>query len=830
MKKYFSWVIIFSLKIFSFCIIPKWNLANVGENLLASKTEYNYTIELESNGTKLEIIKQISKINNGIKYQTHIKINNNIYENVSFDYVESFYNISNHIIVCPKGAYHPFNLTIRKEIIPNDFKANGINNWDLKCNKHIIFKNNNENNENNENNDNFFLVFYLNNDNTIVYYRKVNEDNWSNRKADFIIELYDFKLEQANNNVNNGEYPMMILANKNNNLIFRGMFFILKNHYQNFNQAGEEFDIYQMKNYTRAYFNISTNTYYFITYDNISSFISGYYNTSLNEIKIKGFNDWKPKINNITPFEFLEAVEIEEMNFILYNKFIYYKIKSINDKNKIYHGILDIITNKIVFNTDEEITKFIPYSNLAMLAITPTAAYKICIYKDNDGNCVEECNNQKYKLDIDGNTCNINSDCTNGKKMLIPSQVCIDQCDESIYVKSDNECGLCKDMNSEGKSYKLINGTECIEFNKDTMEYYNEKLNLLRCRDWYKIEGNTCISNNTCYELCEKYKCTESSNDINNQHCTECIDEYLLFEGNCNTTCPDRYKAENSTKECIKCSDDSCKSFVNNTCNCIECEQNYFINSTNSCQRCSDNNCKSYLTNTCNCTKCQEKFFINSTYLCEKCIDNCFICNNSMNCEECVDDYYINENGTCSPCLSNNCKETEDDKCKCKSCHEGFFLGENKICQKCDENCQNCDLNKNNCTSCVNGKFLTTENKCKNCDEKCLTCEPNPDNQNDICLSCKNDTDAKYKYLINDDFNRTCVENCTYYGREFTEDKTMCKPMKNESKKENETDKERETDKEDEKKKENKTNKDKDIINNSETDNTLMIISIILVY
>ena len=56
--------------------------------------------------------------------------------------------------------------------------------------------------------------------------------------------------------------------------------------------------------------------------------------------------------------------------------YVYYKLK--NDKGKYYYGIIDATKNKVVFNTDEEILKFIPYLDYAMLAITKNSAYKIC--------------------------------------------------------------------------------------------------------------------------------------------------------------------------------------------------------------------------------------------------------------------------------------------------------------------------------------------------------------------------------------------------------------------------------------------------------------------
>ena len=57
------------------------------------------------------------------------------------------------------------------------------------------------------------------------------------------------------------------------------------------------------------------------------------------------------------------------MNFLLYNKYVYYAIYN-TQTQKTYHGIYDVVLDKIMFNTDIEIDVFIPYSNNSMLAIT----------------------------------------------------------------------------------------------------------------------------------------------------------------------------------------------------------------------------------------------------------------------------------------------------------------------------------------------------------------------------------------------------------------------------------------------------------------------------
>ena len=40
---------------------------------------------------------------------------------------------------------------------------------------------------------------------------------------------------------------------------------------------------------------------------------------------------------------------------------------------------------------------------------------------------------------------------------LMPENICINNCNRSIYVLKDKECGLCKEFDSGAKPYKLIN-------------------------------------------------------------------------------------------------------------------------------------------------------------------------------------------------------------------------------------------------------------------------------------------------------------------------------------------------------------------------------------
>ena len=100
-------------------------------------------------------------------------------------------------------------------------------------------------------------------------------------------------------------------------------------------------------------------------------------------------------LNDNSPIEFLDDVTIKQMNFIPYTKYVYYEIYN-NIKKITYHGIIDIKLNKVIFNTDEEIKKFMPISKNSMLAFTRDSVYEICAIYDGNYHCLETCN-KKYK-------------------------------------------------------------------------------------------------------------------------------------------------------------------------------------------------------------------------------------------------------------------------------------------------------------------------------------------------------------------------------------------------------------------------------------------------
>ena len=63
------------------------------------------------------------------------------------------------------------------------------------------------------------------------------------------------------------------------------------------------------------------------------------------------------------------------MDFIDNTQYVYYTLidKSTGEKN---YGLIDIKENKVIFNTNEEITLFVPYASNQMLAITANSLIK----------------------------------------------------------------------------------------------------------------------------------------------------------------------------------------------------------------------------------------------------------------------------------------------------------------------------------------------------------------------------------------------------------------------------------------------------------------------
>ena len=599
-----------------------------------------YTVCTKSSyeNNKAVLTRTLIKENGTITKINKVKVNNGEEKSVEFDDIESFHYLNKKYYICPKGNHHLYDYLNDTYIKPkSDFDER--KNFQLKCSYHEASST--------------FLVFYLLNGENYIYgiYIGTGKADIADIKKISPVgtELFDYKLDGNLIPGSDADYYMLALTNQGSTIKLGSIKATLrKRDDYNFDQSLNQVDskpIGSVRKYTQSYFKVSEKDnymdFYYIAYNDINNFYSGYstYGPSYSDVSKVTVNS-----SNVS-FEFYEDVEIEEMNFMPYNRYVYYKMKLKNSQKTKYYGIYDTKLFKVIFNTEEYIKYYIPHSFSEMLAITNDSAYIICSMKDiNNKECVDYCLNN-YLLDTEGNKCSDSSICPGNKIMLVPSGVCNQTCDENIYHLNGKNCGLCQYFFPSDKKYKLVGINGCINKMTDTMEYYNEKFNLLKCKEGYIYKNGDCVSeeDKDCYELCLTNQCTESSSDKNDQKCTKCINGYLLENGNCLTHCSNGY--EKSGDICQPCNDDICEDFETNSCNCVKCKGN--------------------------------KYFINDIH------------------------------------------------------------------------------------------------KCENCNEICLTCSSSLN-----CLSCDTSESSKYKYLISDDYNKTCVENCTLSGREFMNNSYECAPLK----------------------------------------------------
>ena len=546
--------LILTLLLNSYSIIPKWNLTTSVIDLLNGEDSHSYLIDNRNNvfGASDYLTKTIKKIGDKIIQENTFKMydlgrtNLKFSGTVEFESIDSFYLDTNEKtefpLVCPRGGYYPFKIisvSEMEEITSNEDWAKNKE-FELKC---ILHR---------SEGGHFFAYFLRNEKNQLLELISSYYDEPIRFQFDFD-EIYDFKLLNKKDFICNetNPYSFMALVKKDDNLRLIGTGF---NFYSTSQEIHRYKDLLKIKNNTRAYFHVYqyNNDFYYFTYNDIYDFSSGY---STKSIPVPTKDDENPdysdiaditfKNNERNPLEFFNDAVILKMEILLNNKYAYYIIME-KSTNKIYHGILDIKLNKIMFNTDEEIETFIPYITFketskggyqhsnSMLMITKTSAYRVCAIK-NGNDCVDECpSGTKLRLDINGNKCisTNNYGCEDGKLLLIPEGVCISKCDNlTIYVNNDTHCGLCRDMNKENK-YRLIYTTRCLSEIPEGAVLSHPSLFLLVCDEGYQLQYDKCVK--VCYTNCKT--CYYNSSNPKNQQCKTCIEGYYLAD-NINYNC-----------------------------------------------------------------------------------------------------------------------------------------------------------------------------------------------------------------------------------------------------------------------------------------------------
>ena len=350
-----SLYLFFILILYVFPILPVWNIKNTSIDLLPGKTtadNHEYTIQSgKMYDLPAELKKKITRKSDlSVEHNNYLTLDSVEKGTVNFEYFESYYSWSSNQILCPKGNYNPYKVSGSNydEIKKND---DWIQNekTDLKCYWHR--------------NGIHLLVYYLRNgENHFLELSGTNLVENTNLRFD-VEEIYDFKLYNKGSDTTTADsnpYAFMALIKSdgfiklmNTNLYFSSV---------TSQSLGSQLNLIEAKKYSQGYFNsdYNNNEFYYFTYNNISDFTSGYSLTTVTTPYYNQTSGVTIKNNEKSPFEFLEEVEIKQMDIMHYNQYVYYTIVG-KETNKTYHGLFDIKENKIIFNTDEELYLFIPY-------------------------------------------------------------------------------------------------------------------------------------------------------------------------------------------------------------------------------------------------------------------------------------------------------------------------------------------------------------------------------------------------------------------------------------------------------------------------------------
>ena len=488
----------------SFPLVPIWNVeTNALSFFLTDNPNYR---EIEVYNHSNYKLKNMYTKSGGTIYKTHkLTINSNEidvdFENMQlFEYIPSYSKI-----ICPEGKFRPLNSN--GEQIQFDITGGDLD-YHLKCVGHGT---------------GVFLAFFLNKDKYCLYGYLDQKDGgiWYGNH-DFHHMMFDLKIK--NNELDNNQlYPIIYLAQAGSWIKLVGA----KQHlvkYESIERADcETLSLLETKGQTYAYFNDNDDQFFLITYNKDSYSIVyslkadiGSYEKNDN---IK--NIGQTIIKDLT-LPFADKIEIEKMNFIKKTPYIYYTVKNLAT-GKYNYGIMDLLTQKILFNTDQEITNFEPLTNYEMLIFSNGEAYRICLFRNGDS-CVSSCpSGTTLVLDVNGNSCKSSGSTECSSLKLVPDNICIDSCDTDIYKLNGNKCGLCEYFDNI-KPYRLIKTEECRETMPEGTKYYNEKYKLLECASGYQFDAakKECVPH--CYSSCSK--CTDYSEDSENHLCIECKEGY----------------------------------------------------------------------------------------------------------------------------------------------------------------------------------------------------------------------------------------------------------------------------------------------------------------
>ena len=317
-----KFLIFFYLIVFVFTLLPIWDLKNSSIDLLnTGDCSHEYTIlNTRMYDLTTTLKKKITRNNGKITQVNTIKIIEHISDtetseiipetNVEFENIESFYKLNGLKVLCPQRNFNLVDINNNLNTIEfSDWTKDDY--WDLKCYYHRM---------------GYFLVYYLINGNNEIQAFKESNQTWLKYDSIQIYdEMYDFKLiNKEYGSSYNGPFSFMALIKDNNYIkLFSSKYKFNGGISLDTNTTKE---LIESKMHTKGYFNSdSNNNFYYFTYNNILDFSSGY-STNPPGSDYSIIDSVTIQNNDRNPFEFLDEVEIREINFVANNKYAYYSI------------------------------------------------------------------------------------------------------------------------------------------------------------------------------------------------------------------------------------------------------------------------------------------------------------------------------------------------------------------------------------------------------------------------------------------------------------------------------------------------------------------------
>jgi hypothetical protein len=174
-----------------------------------------------------------------------------------------------------------------------------------------------------------------------------------------------------------------------------------------------------------------------------------------------------------------------------------------------------------------------------------------------------------------GNYCSTSEICSNYE--LLPEEICVDSCSESINIINDKKCYLCKDL-YKNSVYTLIKNKTCLDKKPSNSYYINENLKII---DYCMDNCDKCSIGKICEKCGEQYiKVIDNVED--KEFCTKgkCPEKFYQNGNyclNCHYNCKTCSKPYNETNEnCDSCDENTFYKYLikakNYSSNCVnEC-------------------------------------------------------------------------------------------------------------------------------------------------------------------------------------------------------------------------------------------------------------------